>query len=147
GEDLAVDVDVGSLEPCDEARVRDVVLPAGGVELNGPQAPELALPGAPAAVRVPQRAHDLLVRLAEPAALRAGVGRRLVEHRASVLLALNGTLYPRHRDFPPARGEVAPRYLGPPEQALDVLLVGAGHLRAPTEATCPAARLLLEQVR
>src|SRR5262249_59839989 len=97
GEDLAVDVDASRLETGDEARVRDVVLPAGGVDPHDPESPDLALARPPVAIGVAERAHDLLIGLAEPTALCARVSGRLVEHRASVLLALDGALHPRHR--------------------------------------------------
>src|SRR5690349_8976985 len=52
GEDLAVDVDLGGLQPRDETRVADVVLTARGVDAHDPELPELTLAGAPVAVRV-----------------------------------------------------------------------------------------------
>src|SRR5204862_6901384 len=68
-----------------------------GVDPDDPEPSELTLARAPVAVRVPKRAHDLLVGLPEPAALRAGVARGLLEHGVAVLLALDGTLDPGHR--------------------------------------------------
>src|SRR5256884_7251508 len=96
GENLAVDVDAGGLQPRHEARVRDVVLPAPGVDPDDPEPPELTLARPPVAVRVPKRAHDLLVGLPEPAALCAGVARGLLEHGVAGLLPLGRTLYTRH---------------------------------------------------
>src|SRR2546429_1705934 len=89
GEDLAVDVDAGGLQPRDEARVRDVVLPAPGVDPDDPEPSELTLARPPVAVRVPKRAHDLLVGLPEPATLCAGIARGLLEHGVAVPLCFD----------------------------------------------------------
>ena len=43
GEDLAVDLDAGRLQPVDEPRVRQAVRPDGGVDPRDPQSAELAL--------------------------------------------------------------------------------------------------------
>src|SRR4029077_12537242 len=76
GEHLAVDFDLGRLQPRDEPRVRDVVLAARGVDADDPEAAELALPRAPVAVRVAERVHDLLVGRAQVPAARTGVPLR-----------------------------------------------------------------------
>src|SRR5262249_49552240 len=101
GEHLAVDVDLGRLQAGHESRVRDVVLAASGVDANDPEPPELALARAPVAVGVPERVHDLLVRLAEVTAARTGVTLRFLEDCAAVLLATDGTLHPCHRTTSP----------------------------------------------
>ena len=49
GEDLAVDLDLGGLQPGDEPRVRDVVLAARGVDAHDPEPAELTLAGPPVA--------------------------------------------------------------------------------------------------
>src|SRR6476646_9698966 len=61
GEDLAIDVDLGGLQPGDEPRVADVVLAAGRVDAHDPELAELTLARPAVAVRVPERVHDLLV--------------------------------------------------------------------------------------
>src|SRR5262245_45769576 len=87
GGDLAVDVDLGRLQAGDEARVRDVVLTARGVDAHDPEPAELALARAAVAVGVLPRVHDLLVGLADAAAARTAVSRGSVEDLAATLLA------------------------------------------------------------
>src|SRR5258708_3391293 len=79
GEHLAVDLDVRGLQPGHETRVRHVVLAARSVDADDPEPTELAFAGAPVAVRVAKRVHDLLVRLAEVTAACTGVTLRLFE--------------------------------------------------------------------
>src|SRR3954451_10874207 len=124
GKHLAVEVDVGRLQAGDESRVRDAVLATRRVDAHDPQATELAFARPAVAVRVLERVHHLLVRLAEVTSARARVALRLFEDRPAVLLAADGTLHPCHG--PPPR-------LRTTEQSLDVLLVAAGDLRAAAE--------------
>ena len=69
GEHLAVDLDLGCLQPGDEPGVGDVVLTARGVDAHDPELAELTLARTTVAVRVVAGVHDLLVGLADaPAA-------------------------------------------------------------------------------
>src|SRR5687767_5886469 len=72
GEDLAVDLDAGGLEPLDEAVVGHAVLTSGGVDAGDPELPEVALALLAVPVLVRRRVEQLLLRLAvEPAPLTA----------------------------------------------------------------------------
>src|SRR5690606_33239813 len=92
GEVLAVDLDVGSLQTGHELRVRHVVLAAGGVDPNDPQAPELPLAGPAVAERVVAGVHHLLVGRPDVAAASAGVALGRVQYGAALLLRVDGTL-------------------------------------------------------
>src|SRR6478609_4232731 len=61
GEDLAIDLDLGELQPVDEAAVAGAVLAARRVDALDPQLAEVALARPAIPVRVLQRVHDLLV--------------------------------------------------------------------------------------
>src|SRR5262249_27156552 len=61
GEDLPVHVDLGLLQAIHQLRVAHALLPGGGVDPCDPEPAEIALAGAPVAVGVGIRAHQLLV--------------------------------------------------------------------------------------
>src|SRR4051794_29641155 len=96
GEHLAVDLDVGQLQPVDQPRVAHAVLPGSGVDALDPELAEVALAGSPVPERVVPGVHELLVGGAEAAALVAVVALRLLEDGPAVLLAVDGALDPCH---------------------------------------------------
>src|SRR3954453_15296246 len=79
GEHLAVHLDAGLVEAVDEFGIGHALLARGGVDAGDPQAAEVALAGAPVAVRVGARAHELLVREAVTRVLAAPVALGLAE--------------------------------------------------------------------
>src|SRR5581483_8022652 len=137
GEDLAVDVDLGRLQPGHEAGVGHVVLPAGGVDAHDPQPAELALADPAVAVGVDAGVHDLLVGRLEAAAAVAAVPLGRLEDGAAVLLAVDGALDPGHDNN---------LSLAAAEEPLDVLTVTAQYLGAAGETAGALGRLLLQDV-
>ena len=99
GEDLAIDVDAGGVEPGDEPAVGQVVLSGGGVDPLDPQPPELAFAGAAVTERVLATPHDLLVGGPERPALVAVVALGLLEHLLVAPLGDDTTLHTCHREL------------------------------------------------
>ena len=96
GEDLAVDLDAGGVQPGDEPAVAHVVEAARRVDPLDPQAAELALAGPAVAEGVLPAAHDLLVGRPERAALVAVVALGLLQYLLVALLGSHATLHPCH---------------------------------------------------
>src|SRR3954447_6938601 len=92
GEDLAVDLDAGRLEPLDEPVVGHAVLTRGGVDPGDPQLPEVALALLAVAELVCRGVWQLRLRLAlEPAALTA-VAAGLLEDLTTLLVGVDRPL-------------------------------------------------------
>src|SRR5438067_1801955 len=75
-----------------ELVVGESVLPSAGVDANDPKSPEVALAGAPVAVRVAERLEHLLLRPPVAVLLEAAVALGLLEHLAALLLRMNASL-------------------------------------------------------
>src|SRR5262249_2821439 len=88
GEHLAVELDVGRLQPGDELVVREAVRAGAGVDPNDPEPPERALAVLAVAVRVDERVLDLLLRVLVVRALEAPVALGLLENLAARLARL-----------------------------------------------------------
>src|SRR5262249_6231628 len=97
GENLAVDLDTGHPQPGHEAAVRGAVQAAGRVDALDPEAPEVALAGAPITERVVAAVQQLLVGGTERAALVAVVALGALKRRAALLLGVDRSLDPGHR--------------------------------------------------
>src|SRR5207245_708315 len=99
-EHLPVELDLGRLQTCDELVVREAVGASAGVDAHDPELPELALLDLAVAIRVRERALDLLLRVRVVRVLEAPVAGGLLDDLAPLLARVNGTLYARHR-LPP----------------------------------------------
>ena len=100
GQDLAIDLDAGSVETGDEPAVADVVQTARGVDALNPEATELALLGATVAERVLTGLHHLLVGGADGTALVAVVTLGALENLTAALLGVDCTLDSCHDWLP-----------------------------------------------
>src|SRR5207302_4379506 len=92
-EHLPVELDLGRLQTCDELVVREAVGASAGVDAHDPELPELTLPHLAVAIRVRQRALDLLLRVRVVRVLEAPVPGGLLDDLAPLLARVKGTLY------------------------------------------------------
>src|SRR5207248_9722023 len=100
-EHLAVELDLGLLQPVDELVVREAVLPRCRIDADDPEPPELALLVLAVAVRVDERVLDLLLRVLVRGLLEPPVALRLLEDLAALLARVDGPLHTGHRLLPP----------------------------------------------
>src|SRR3954447_1232008 len=96
GEHLAVERDLGLLQPGDELVVREPVRPRGRVDAHDPESAERALLVLAVAIRVRERVVDLLLRVAVGGLLQPPVALRLAENLAPLLARGDRTLDARH---------------------------------------------------
>src|SRR5690348_10901077 len=88
-EDLAVDLDLGSLQTLDEAVVRDALSAGGSIDALDPQLAEVALLLATVVVAVDERVGDLLLRLAVEARTLTPVAGGALEDDPALLLGIH----------------------------------------------------------
>src|SRR5207244_7701805 len=104
GQDAAVQLDPGQLEPVHERPVAHPVLPRCGVDAGDPQAAEVALAVAAVAVRVGVRLDQ---RLLGPLVVRVRLAAVALGQRqdgAALLLGVDGALDPGHGASGPRAG-------------------------------------------
>src|SRR5919204_1382731 len=100
GQHLAIQLDAGELQAVDERPVAQTVLPGRGVDPHDPQAAEVALAGAPVAIRVGVGLHDRFLGALVVGVRLAAEALGALERRLALLARVDRALDPRHEPSP-----------------------------------------------
>ncbi len=102
GQDLAVQVDLGQLQPVDEPRVREAVLPDPGVDALDPERPEIPFALLASLVGVDPALPDLLFGPLVGGMLGTAIPLRLIQDLPALLAGVDAACRTRHASAPPA---------------------------------------------